>query len=398
MTAPGPFTDVAYLLLAPGSPVSGSGARPPSLGTWPGTERWTVEDPALVKRGPDGAKLATKPAAFTTVVRFARPPERMEDVRRAIEGSLDVRQSALVLGREWIAVEGGGEELAAAFIRRRSDLSVAKMQWLWSESTSRSPGRYGVGTVRSTWTRSRRPPPTRNSGFDDPELDGIALISFADAATLTATRNSDAVVDATRDEAAVPRSPTLFVRDSRTGIDGRTLDMTSLNRTTDLTGRVALVTGGGSGIGAASAQALAGLGARVAVTDIDAAAAETVAAEITAVGGRARALQLDVADEAAWIDAVADVASGWGSVTILHSNAAPTRRGLHEPRSRRGERRRGSLATDPRRSAHRRNARLQAHRARHARERRWVDHHHVVGKRLHRQHAPQRLQLVKGGP
>jgi len=100
--------------------------------------------------------------------------------------------------------------------------------------------------------------------------------------------------------------------------------MTSFNQATDLTGRVALVTGGGSGIGAASAQELAGLGARVAVTDIDAAAAETVAAEISAAGGQARALRLDVADEAAWIDTVAEVASGWGSVTILHSNAAPT--------------------------------------------------------------------------
>ena len=100
--------------------------------------------------------------------------------------------------------------------------------------------------------------------------------------------------------------------------------MTSLNQDHDLSGRVALVTGGGSGIGAASSRALAGAGARVVVTDIDLAAAESVAAGITVAGGHARGLPLDVAEESAWVEAVAEVAAEWGPVTILHSNAAPT--------------------------------------------------------------------------
>jgi len=199
MTAPGPFTDVAYLLLAPASP----GARPPNLGTWPGTERWTVREPALVKRGPDGAKLATEPASFTTVVRFARPPERMEGLRRAIEGSPDVEHSALVLGREWIAMEGSGEELAAAFIRRRCDLSVAEMQWRWSAEHVAFARALGRGYRQVHVDPIATTTANKALGFDDPELDGIALVSFPDAVTLTATRNSDAVaVDATRDEAA----------------------------------------------------------------------------------------------------------------------------------------------------------------------------------------------------
>ena len=61
----------------------------------------------------------------------------------------------------------------------------------------------------------------------------------------------------------------------------------------DLTGRVALVTGAGQGIGAACAQALAETGAEVICTDIDLGRAENTAREI---GGNAKARQLDVTD------------------------------------------------------------------------------------------------------
>lgn len=86
-----------------------------------------------------------------------------------------------------------------------------------------------------------------------------------------------------------------------------------------LGGRVALVTGAGSGIGAASATALAHEGASVAVTDIDLNAAEKVA---EAIGGRA--WRLDVAQEADWVAVVNEVAAQLGPVTVLHSNAAWT--------------------------------------------------------------------------
>lgn len=73
-----------------------------------------------------------------------------------------------------------------------------------------------------------------------------------------------------------------------------------------LRGRRAIVTGGASGIGAATARRLAAEGAGVLVTDIDAAGAETTAADITASGGDATAAQLDVADAEAWATVVAD--------------------------------------------------------------------------------------------
>lgn len=65
-----------------------------------------------------------------------------------------------------------------------------------------------------------------------------------------------------------------------------------------LDGLVAIVTGGASGIGAATVAALAADGAAVVVVDIDTAAADRVAAEVVAAGGEALVVATDVADEA----------------------------------------------------------------------------------------------------
>lgn len=67
----------------------------------------------------------------------------------------------------------------------------------------------------------------------------------------------------------------------------------------DLKGRVAVVTGGGQGIGLACARALGEAGAEVIVADLLADRAESAAAELAGLGLRARALQLDVTDSAA---------------------------------------------------------------------------------------------------
>lgn len=84
----------------------------------------------------------------------------------------------------------------------------------------------------------------------------------------------------------------------------------------ELTGKVALVTGGASGIGAATARALAGLGAHVAVADIDLDGARAVAAEI---GGRAQ--HLDVTSLAANRAVVATVEEAAGRLDIAFLNA-----------------------------------------------------------------------------
>jgi NAD(P)-dependent dehydrogenase (short-subunit alcohol dehydrogenase family) len=79
-------------------------------------------------------------------------------------------------------------------------------------------------------------------------------------------------------------------------------------------GKVALVTGGASGIGRATALLLAREGARVAVADIDANRARAVAAEI---GAAAMALVLDVADPEAWPAAIKEIEERFGALNVL---------------------------------------------------------------------------------
>jgi len=88
-----------------------------------------------------------------------------------------------------------------------------------------------------------------------------------------------------------------------------------------LDGRVAVVTAGGSGIGRATAQALAAAGAAVEVTDIDGNAAQRVAQEIKAAGGRAEAHILDVTDELGVARVMTAIADLRGRIDILVNNA-----------------------------------------------------------------------------
>ncbi|MGO8800270.1 MAG: SDR family NAD(P)-dependent oxidoreductase [Roseiarcus sp.] len=97
--------------------------------------------------------------------------------------------------------------------------------------------------------------------------------------------------------------------------------MADLQTLIRLDGSLAVVTGGARGIGRASAAALASLGARVVVVDLDRGASETVVAEIAGRGGRALALAGDVANEAS-VDAMFDeAAKREGAVDILVNNA-----------------------------------------------------------------------------
>ncbi|HYB37870.1 MAG TPA: SDR family oxidoreductase [Mycobacterium sp.] len=95
-----------------------------------------------------------------------------------------------------------------------------------------------------------------------------------------------------------------------------------MNEPARLTGKRALVTGGGRGIGAAIARRLAAEGAAVAVNYLaNASSAEALVRELTDKGYQAAAFRADVADRAQTVDLVARVVAEYGGLDILASNA-----------------------------------------------------------------------------
>jgi NAD(P)-dependent dehydrogenase (short-subunit alcohol dehydrogenase family) len=89
----------------------------------------------------------------------------------------------------------------------------------------------------------------------------------------------------------------------------------------ELSGRVAIVTGAGGGLGRAHALYLARQGARIAVNDLTQEAADRVVAEIVAAGGEAIASVTSVTDEAGIDAMVAEIMERWGRIDILVNNA-----------------------------------------------------------------------------
>ena len=93
----------------------------------------------------------------------------------------------------------------------------------------------------------------------------------------------------------------------------------------ELTGRVAVVTGGGGGLGAAICRVLGEAGATVVAADVRLDAAEAVASEVHGAGGKAAALSLDVVDERAAAAAVNETLAQFGSLDVLVNNAGTDR-------------------------------------------------------------------------
>jgi len=88
-----------------------------------------------------------------------------------------------------------------------------------------------------------------------------------------------------------------------------------------LSGKVAVITGAGSGIGRAAAELFAREGAEVALVDLNAQAAAAAAGQITDAGGRALAVGADVADAAQVDLAFRQISDEFGRIDVLYNNA-----------------------------------------------------------------------------
>ncbi len=95
-----------------------------------------------------------------------------------------------------------------------------------------------------------------------------------------------------------------------------------------LQGKTAIITGSGRGIGAATAELFAELGANVVVTDIDLAPAEETANKIVAAGGTAIAVQADVTDDGGIEELIGQTMNTYNAIDILVNNAGYTWDGM----------------------------------------------------------------------
>jgi meso-butanediol dehydrogenase / (S,S)-butanediol dehydrogenase / diacetyl reductase len=92
--------------------------------------------------------------------------------------------------------------------------------------------------------------------------------------------------------------------------------------------KVVIVTGGAGGIGSAASRAIAAEGGKIVVADLDAAAAESVAAEIAADGGVATSVGVDVTDRSQVQAMVRTAVEAFGALNVIFNNA-----GMNRPRS-----------------------------------------------------------------
>ena len=156
-------------------------------------------------------------------------------------------------------------------------------------------------------------------------------------------------------------------------------------------GKVALVTGGASGIGEAVCELLAREGASVAVTDVDDLKGPEVVARIKKAGGEASFWHHDVTSEERWIEVVAEVMKRYGRLDVLVSNAGI---GISVPYDHRDVA--CGLAAADRDQSRRRVSVGEALPAADAQDRRRLRHHDVVAGGPARRGRPIRLLRDQG--
>lgn len=98
--------------------------------------------------------------------------------------------------------------------------------------------------------------------------------------------------------------------------------MAGIQGESEFAGRVAVISGGATGIGAATATAFAAAGARVVILDIAHAEAEQTVRRIAGAGGTAMFVECDISDEHGVDASIRNVLAEYGRIDVLHANAA----------------------------------------------------------------------------
>ena len=154
-----------------------------------------------------------------------------------------------------------------------------------------------------------------------------------------------------------------------------------------LTGKVALITGAAGGQGTAEAELFLREEAAVVLTDIDAAAGESLAQRLGGEGGKVLFLRQDVADEGSWKEVVAATLARFGKLHILVNNAGTiARQGITETTVEAWNRTLAVNLTGPMlgMKPDRADARHEALRAGDPRQRRRLDHQYILDRRADR--------------
>ena len=157
-----------------------------------------------------------------------------------------------------------------------------------------------------------------------------------------------------------------------------------------LDGKVALISGGARGQGAAEARMFAQEGAKIVIGDLLDAEGMAVAAEIAEAGGDALYVHLDVTSEDDWHEAIQTAVSSFGKLNVLVNNAAIWRRGPRGRHQRRG------LGRDTGRERKRGVPRHQAGHRGNAEGRRRLNHQHLFHRGLGWQPQERGLQRLQG--